>query len=62
VYVQAALLVLLKNCHTPLHFFFGDFWDVRAFFLLLCSAIWVGDNRELITAFWKLHPLGAGSN
>ena len=35
-------LELLKHCIT----LSGDFWDVRAFFLLLCSALWVDNNRE----------------
>ena len=36
-------LELLKNFITIT----GDFWDVRALLLLLCSAFWVGNSRNL---------------
>jgi len=55
VYVQAALLVFPseKNVFTPLELLkhciilTGDFWDVRAFFLPLFSAFWVGNSRGI---------------
>ena len=57
-----------KNNHTPLellkHCFTlsGDFSDVCAFFLLLCSAFWVGNNRESNNGILEATSFRGGSN